>query len=505
MRNRGRRHCASTCLRAAPFALALISTMALSVPGSGQDEVDVRLQRGIQLLSAARVEEAITELEAAALLEPRNWQARYHLGRALYAGGRAEEAVAHLIAALEQTPEPGRVNSLLAQVWLQLEEWEAAAEALDATELAMPGFPPAAFYRGELCYRLGRLEVARRHVERAAEAAPDWDRPLLSAAVLAEEDEDPEAAVRWLRAAVELQPDDAMLRVRLGSALAAAQQPRESVAAFRRALEIAPDLEAARMRLLLQLDGLGDRGALVREIDTILAREPDNGAVRSQRARLLNREGHTQDALAEIDEAIVRLAEATPSPGQSRGTVERNARGFRARLLMQLGRNADAAAEARALVQKHPSYPEPFFVLGTVLMRQGDSEGRSLLERFKALSDAREHRRTAGGLMLRGDLERAGVEYRAALRRTPGEPRASLGLAIVLRRQGDHAGALALLMPPTGDVSLLAEWYRELVLALYNDGQLNEARQLWEQLRGRRFVLGVEVWRVMRPAVAACS
>ena len=60
-------------------------------------------------------------------------------------------------------------------------------------------------------------------------------------------------------------------------------------------------------------------------------------------------------------------------------------------------------------------------------------------------------------------------------------------------------------MPPTGDVSLLAEWYRELVLALYNDGQLNEARQLWEQLRGRRFVLGVEVWRVMRPAVAACS
>ena len=504
MRNRGGRHCAATCLRPTAIALALISTLALSAPGSGQDEVDVRLQRGIQLLSAARLEEAIAELEAAALLEARNWQVRYHLGRALYAGGRAEEAVAHLVAALEQTPEPGRVQYQLAQVWLQLEDWEAAAEALDATERAMPGFPPATFYRGELCYRLGRLEVARRYVEKAAEAAPDWDRPLLSAAVLAEEDEDPEAAARWLRAAVELRPDDAMLRVRLGSALAAAQQPRESLVAFRRALEIAPDLEAARVRLLVQLDALGDRGALVREIDAILAREPGNGAARSQRARLLNREGRTQDALAEIDEAIVRLAEATPAPGQNLGTVERNARGFRARLLMQLGRNADAAAEARALVQEHPWYPEPFFVLGTILMRQGDSEGRSLLERFKALSDAREHRRTAGGLLLRGDLERASGEYRAALRRTPGEQRASLGLAIVLRRQRDHAGALALLTPLTEDVSLLAEWYRELVLSLHGSGRGDEAHELWEQLHERGFVLGTEVLRAMYAAVSAC-
>ena len=150
VRNRRGRHCAPTCLRATVIALALISTLALSVPGSDQDEVDARLQRGIQLLSAARLEEAIAELEAAALLESRNWQVRYHLGRALYAGGRAEEAVAHLAAALEQTPEPGRVNSLLAQVWLQLEEWEAAAEALDAAERAMPRFPPTALYRGEL-------------------------------------------------------------------------------------------------------------------------------------------------------------------------------------------------------------------------------------------------------------------------------------------------------------------------------------------------------------------
>lgn len=309
----------------------------------------------------------------------------------------------------------------------------------------------------------------------------------------------------WYRAALELHPTDQMLWVRLGSALAAAEQPRESVAAFRRALQIAPDLEAARIRLLSQLDTMGDRAAFVDEINGILEREPDNGLARYRRAQLLTREGLLQEALVDIDRAITSFSAAEDAAGRDLDTVERNARGFRSRLLMQLGRNGDVAAEARALVQQHPWYPESFFALGTILMRQGDSEGRSLLERFKALSDAREHRRTAGGLLRRGDLDRAIAEYRAALRSAPDEPRASLGLALALRSSGDHQEALALLLPPTTDVALMAEWYRELVLAMYNNGRVDEARQLWGQLRARGFVLGAEVWRVMRPALAACN
>ncbi len=487
------------------IGLAVFPGLAFGAANAQQDEVNARLQRGIQLLAAARLDDAIVELDAAARLEPRNWQVRYQLGRALYASGRAEEAVAHLVAALGRSPEPGRVHYQLAQAWLQLEEWQETADAIDATEQAMPGFPPAGFLRGELCYRLGRIEVARRYVEAAAEAIPDWDRPRLSAAVLAEEDADPAAAADWYRAALELRPTDPTLWVRLGSALAAAEQPRESVAAYRRALGIAPDYEAARIRLLSQLDSAGDREAFAAEIDRILERDPENGLARYRRAQLLNREGQPQDALVDLDRALATFAAATPARGQDLDTVVRNAKGFRSRLLMQLGRNDDAAAEARALVEGDPWYPEPFFVLGTVLMRQGDPEGRPVLERFKALSDAREHRRTAGGLVRVRDLERAIDEYRKARRLTPGEPRAALGLALALRSRGDYAEALSLLLPPTRDVSLMAEWYRELVLAMHSNGQVDEARNLWEELRTRGFVLGAEVWERMRPTLSVCS
>ena len=499
------RDCIGTYYRSGTIIFALCSTLAFGAAGIQQDEVIARLQRGMQLFAASRPEEAIVELEVAVRLDPENWEVRYHLGRALYASGRAENAVTHLIAALGSSPEPGPVQYMLAQVLLQLEEWQAAADALDATEEEMPGFPPVAYYRGELCYRLGRVEVARRYVERAAESLPDWDRPLLSAATLAEEEDDSEAAVGWYRAALELRPDDQTLWVRLGSALAAAEKPRESVAAYRRALEIDPDFEAARIRLLSQLDMTGNRATFDNEINGILEREPDSGLARYRRAQLLNQEGRFQEALVDIDRAIRSFLEAEPAAGQDLDTVVRNARGFRARLLMQLGRSTDAAVEARALVQEYPWYPEPLFVLGTILMRQGDPEGRSLLQRFKSLSDAREHRRTAGGLLRRGDLDDAIVEYRAARRSAPDEHTGRVGLALALRRRGDHQEALALLLPPTTEASLLAEWYRELVLALYNNGRVDEARQLWGQLRTRGFVLGAEVWRVMRSAVATCN
>jgi tetratricopeptide (TPR) repeat protein len=494
--------------RGAVLALVLLALFVAPAVTSGGQQFDERLQRGLQLLESGQSAAAVVELEAAVALQPDSVEARYHLGRALMTAGRPREAVPHLEAALQGAADPGPIHFLLAQVLLQLEELEAAADALSAAAASRPGYAPIDYYGAELCYLLGKVDAAREGFAAVARAAPGWNLPLVRWGMLALEQGDPTLAIEKFRAALALNERNPTLWVRLASALVTAAQTDEAVRAYRKAVETGPGFMLARLALVGQLNAQRDYEGMREALDGVLALEPDHPLAHYQLASLLSVQGENEEALAAVDVAVAGFEAQAVMTGvdeAERHTYRALSRGLRAQLLMELGRNEEAEAQARQVIASDPWYPDAYFVLGTLLVRRRDPEGRELLARFKELSDAREHREQADARLRADDLERAAAEYELALQADAEDSASLIGLATVRRRTGDPAAALALLdrTEPSGADAIA--WYRERILALAAERRVDEAMAAWEQSRNLGLSLGPEVWRVTRRDISGCG
>ena len=255
------------------------------------------------------------------------------------------------------------------------------------------------------------------------------------------------------------------------------------------------------------VSNLDEHDEALAAVDAVLTEDPDHGGIRHQRARLLSMEGEHETALREVDDAIADLRVA--ASGQARAgagvPVLAQATLLRADLLMKLGREAEAVEEVRALVVDQPDYPEALFLLGNALLRRGDRSGTELLQRFRRLSDGREHRQLGDQFLRRNhDPERARTEYEAALQALPDDAGSLLGLGAVQRQTNQAEQAVATLRRARNAGADGVEWHREWVLALHGAGRLQEARQAWREAVQDGLVLGSEVRAFMFESVSGC-
>jgi tetratricopeptide (TPR) repeat protein len=512
--------------------MPLHSVGLLDVLPLQQEDGEAYLQRGVELLAAGRFIEAIEQLERAAALMPADPRARYQLGLALFRGGKPYDAVPQLQAALETATDAGPIQFLLGQALLETGEPAAAHTALEAAAASRPSYPPIDFYRAELCYRMGRVAAARQRFAALAAALPEWTAPRVRSGALALEQDEPAAAVEWFRGVADASPGDAAAWLRLGSALVADEQPYEALAAYRRAAEVAPESVSALIAVAIQLINLDEHDAAIEALDAVLARDPDHGVIRYHRATLIARAGDHQQALAEVDIALEDLREsaagvgaASPSERPSTGGEDVAPGGdlaaggevtagrrplaaamlLRAEQLIAVGRPQEGAAVARDLVDAEPNYPEALFLLGNALLRSGDPAGGELLQRFRKLSDAREHRQLGDQFLLgEKDPRRAASAYERAVEAFPGDAAAWLGLGASQRQGGAPEVALESLRGAREAGADGAEWHREWVLALHAAGRLDEARAAWQEARARGLTLGPEVWAIVHAALEGC-
>jgi tetratricopeptide (TPR) repeat protein len=488
---------------AAAFLAA--SGALVAAPARPQDGADL-LQRGVDLLAAGRTAEAVELLERAAALLPEDPRTHYQLGRALFSAGRPADAVAPLEAALEAGAEPGPVHFLLGQVSLETGDLEIARASLEAAAASRPGYPPIEFYRAELCYRLGRVPAARERFAALTIAAPDWPAPVVRSGSLALEQGDAAAAVVWFRTAAEITPEQAAAWIRLGAAMVENEQPYEALAAYRRAAQAEPGNLVALVAVAIQLVNLDEPDEAMDALDAVLALNPNDGAIRYHRARMMARAGNAEQAFAEIEAALQDLRGAVAAAaGDSQGAQTlAEALLFRAELLQQEGREDEAIEVAQALLAEQPDNPEALFLLGNILLRR-DRSGAAMLARFKQLSDAREHRELADHFRLRQrDPERARAEYEIALRSDPDDAGSWLGLGAALRQTGAAEDAVEALTRARGAGAGGAEWHREWILGLFSAGRGTEARAAWEESRARGLTLGPEVWALIYATAEGC-
>ncbi len=328
--------------------------------------------------------------------DPDNAEALFLRARLAFRQGAYPKAVADLRAILRDQPDNGRVLRILAEVLLIQGKPDLAADTLGRILSIHPGDKPARLRLAQMQALQGDLSLARETAARVTQADPAYAVGQETAARLAIDAKDwdaANAAVKKLRALEGQEPVAEFLRGRI---LAGAGKSDEAAAIYRNVIQSDPAAPLAE-RALTALLPLSEKN------------------------------------LPELAAWLGNLSSAGPSILTTQG-----------KLLLALGRPEEAAAILGRAMAQNPAFQEPYLVRAKILHRQKQGkEAIALLQKAEkaAPADPRAPMMMAEILAARDKVDEAVAVYDRLLARNPALDVAANNMAQLLadRRGGDPA------------------------------------------------------------------
>ncbi len=305
---------------------------------------------------AGALDEAADRFEAARRLQPDDMAVLVWLGDVRLAQGDAEAAEPLFARALQLYPDSLSARFGLARAALMREEFEPAARGLEEILALEPSAAAAHYPLGQAYLRLGEPERAQEHLRRREAADIRPADPLMAAldrllessqayetrGIEALDREDWDGAAAAFRRGLEIDPADAELRHRLGTALYLRGDIGPARAELERAAADAPELPQAHYSLGVLLQEEGRHGEAAERFAAALRARSSYTEARLRLASSLRRSGDAEGALAEYR----RVSRMNPD------LVE--AAFGEAMTLVVLHRWADARARLEQAAQVHP-------------------------------------------------------------------------------------------------------------------------------------------------------
>ncbi|MGH9465659.1 MAG: tetratricopeptide repeat protein, partial [Thermoanaerobaculia bacterium] len=222
-------------------------------------------------------------------LDPTLAGAEAGLGRIAYDRGESATAAAHFERALALQPTATALHHQLGLAYRALGERDKARAELAANRGGRLRIPDpvlddaaaqldssqAHFSAGVDLMRRGEPQLALGEFERALAGRPDDPFLAYNLALAHLGLADEAAAERWLRRALELDPDFRNAQVNLGELLAADGRLAEAADHFRRAHEVDPDDVSAHVAWAKALAALGERELALQELEAVIERAPE--------------------------------------------------------------------------------------------------------------------------------------------------------------------------------------------------------------------------------------
>jgi predicted O-linked N-acetylglucosamine transferase (SPINDLY family) len=234
---------------------------------------------------------------------------RLAAAQAALRGGRAAEAVEHLIALLAEAPDqPAGVYQTLA---LQLYHAGRYAEAEGWTRQAVERFPRQIDLwnlLGVLLRRLGRLEEALEALKAGARLQPNNVSILANLANVHLDREDPAGAESVLTRLVRLEPKNAEHQRLLGRALRRQGRHDAALARFRQAILLDRNSVNAWLDLIGQLSEMRRHDEADQALERAAAQFPQSEKFREGRILALRRREGLDTALAALEAELAQDA-----------------------------------------------------------------------------------------------------------------------------------------------------------------------------------------------------
>jgi len=266
---------------------------------------------GVMATQARRFTRAAGHFEQAAWVDPGFPSVQYSLGVARFNAGQFEEATSPLSQALEETPDDPALRRMLALAWLNAEVYDRAAELL-ATDPSRAVDRSLQYAYGLALVRSGRTVEAQPIFDRLLAEHADWPELNVLLGQAAAQEGDFEAAVEHLERAVELRPDVAEAQATLGNIYLRQGRLEEAGAALRAELAAHPVDHRSRYVLATVLELDNQPQAALREVELVLAAEPDFADAGYLRGKILLEDGRVDEAAAQLL-AAAELAPEEPN------------------------------------------------------------------------------------------------------------------------------------------------------------------------------------------------
>ena len=268
-------------------------------------------------------------------------------------------------------------------------------------------------------------------------------------------------AEQEIRAALAIEPDNALLHVDLSAVLPSSQgEPgwNAAIAEDREALRLEPDLALAHFHIGTALHQQGDTHGAIAEDREVVGLDPDDPHAWNHLARMLEEAGDLDGALAAYKEAMTR----NPDQAFSHRDL--------AELLEKKGDLDGALAQAREAVRIAPDRARGHFLLARILRSKGDkAEATKEMQIAAALEAKNPPRqiRVGGVVMSKGLIYQPRPAY-------PGEAKKAgiqgkVRLEVVIAKDGTVRDMKLLSGPPTlakAAMKAVAKWrYRPSLLS----------------------------------------
>ena len=209
-------------------------------------------ERGLQLFSKGKQDDAIKEYQEAIRSDPMLAAAHNNLGSTYFAARRFEEAAAAFRRACELDSDYGQAFFNLALAQLKLGHEKEANETLDA---ALRAYNSA----GETHLKAGRLKEAEEAFRGMLQIDPEYAPALMRLGLVYNDAGRYEEAAQNVRRVAEREPGNALAHQILAEALYGEQKYEEAAASAERALKFSPDSPDALYLAGLARASLGER------------------------------------------------------------------------------------------------------------------------------------------------------------------------------------------------------------------------------------------------------
>ena len=279
-------------------------------------------------LAQSRPADANPLLLKAQALAPREAAALYGLGRVALEERDFAGAVKQLEAALALVPSASRVQYPLAMAYRGLgnaQQAEAHLRLRGETDL-----PPADGLMGEIG---GLLKNAAAYETRGGQAIDDKRWP---------------DAVRELRQAIAVSPNNGFTRLNLGTALYMTGDASGALEQYQAAVRLRPDLAKAHFAIGVLKEAAGDDAAAVDAFEAAVRADPESSEAQLSLADALRRTGRVEESLPHYADVLKANPSASQASfGYAMGLVR----------LKRFGEARDRLAEASRAYPDQPGFP----------------------------------------------------------------------------------------------------------------------------------------------------
>ncbi|MBS0489277.1 MAG: tetratricopeptide repeat protein, partial [Proteobacteria bacterium] len=268
-----------------------------------------------------------------------------------YHSGLPDEARQICIRILEVEPRHGRSLYLLALIAVNSGDAGLALAFIDESVQHLPGVPFCHLLRGQILFRLRRLEEAAASIEQALRLRPqEADGYTCLAHIRAAQDR-PEEALELYGRSLRLRPDHMETMTEMATAYRRLGRQGEALELYRKALLLFPENGILRNNCGLAYGEAGDAAAGIAMLEQAVALAPAVTPYRFNLAQLYNLSGRyadARDALLEIQRRDPNMPDAPISLGA---------------VLAQLGLGHEAAAWNREYLPLARRWPEAHAIL----------------------------------------------------------------------------------------------------------------------------------------------